>query len=172
MKERTYPNYRIEPLNDSHNRTAFSCGVEALNTYLLRHANQDLERKTAVVFVLTGAGSAAVLGFYTFSSLSLLEVQLPEKLAKKLPSRSPLGVTLLGRMAVSTDLQGTGLGEFLLMNALERAWQASQQVASWAVVVDAKQGVRDFYLRYGFIPLPSQPNRLFLPMKTIGVLFC
>ena len=40
-----------------------------------------------------------------------------------------------------------------------------------AVIVDAKDttGVA-FYLRYGFIPFPDQPLRLFLPMKTVAQL--
>jgi hypothetical protein len=54
---------------------------------------------------------------------------------------------------------------------LERAWLGSQQIASWTVVVDAKMGARDFYLKHDFIPLPTQPDRLFLPMKTIEKLF-
>lgn len=109
-------------------------------------------------------------GFYTLSAHSILAAALPESLAKKLP-RFPLPVTLLGRMAVSEASRGHGLGEFLLMHALERAWLGSQQVASWAVVVDAKQGARDFYLKYDFAPLPSQPGRLVLPMRTIEKLF-
>ena len=52
-----------------------------------------------------------------------------------------------------------------------KAWQASLQVASCAVVIDAKEGARDFYLKYDFQPLPSQSNRLFLPMRTIETLF-
>jgi len=60
-----------------------------------------------------------------------------------------------------------GLGELLLMDALHRSWLASRQVASWAVVVDAKEGAREFYLKYDFIPLVTQPGRLFLPMKSI-----
>jgi hypothetical protein len=59
----------------------------------------------------------------------------------------------------------------LLMNALERSWLGSKQVASWAVVVDAKLGARDFYLKYGFAPLLSQPYRLYLPMASIAKLF-
>jgi hypothetical protein len=49
--------------------------------------------------------------------------------------------------------------------------QASRQVATWAVVVDAKAGARDFYLKHGFLPLPTNPDRLFLPMKTIEKIF-
>ena len=161
--------YQIKPLKSHHDRTGFSCGVPALDTYLQRQARQDLERKLAAVFVLTSDGKR-ISGFYTLSAHSILAADLPEGHAKKLP-RFPLPVTLLGRMGVSQDLQGQRLGEFLLMHALERAWIGSQQVASWAVVVDAKSGARDFYLRYDFVPLPSQPDRLFLPMTTIEKLF-
>jgi GNAT superfamily N-acetyltransferase len=162
----SHSEFRIKPLADSHDRAAFVCGVEALDIYFQRQARQDEERRIAAVFVLTVDGNT-VDGYYTLSSLSIQGAELPEPLAKKLPSRNPIGVTLLGRMAVRKGLRGEGLGELLLMHALERAWLTSQQVASWAVVVDAKEGSREFYLKYEFTPLPSQPSRLFLPMKTI-----
>jgi hypothetical protein len=57
------------------------------------------------------------------------------------------------------------------MDALKRAWRASREVASWAVVVDAKEGVREFYLKYDFVALVTQPNRLFLAMRSIEVVF-
>jgi len=161
--------YRIEPLGTRHDRAAFFCGVPALDIYLQRQARQDMERNLAAVFILTSDGKT-VAGFYTLSAHSIQAAELPEKLAKKLP-RFPLPGTLLGRMAVSQSLHGQSLGEFLLMHALERAWLASQQVASWVVVVDAKAGARDFYLKHDFAPLPSQPDRLVLPMRTIEKLF-
>jgi len=161
--------YRIEPLGSNHDRAAFSCGVAALDTYIQRQARQDLERKLAAVFILT-ADSKTIAGFYTLSAHSVLAADLPDAMAKRLP-RFPLPVTLLARMAVSHSLRGQGLGEFLLMHALERAWLGSRQVASWAVVVDAKMGTRDFYLKYDFTALPLQPDRLLLPMKTIERLF-
>jgi len=161
--------YAVEPLGPRHDRTVFSCGVPALDAYLQRQARQDLERKLAAVFVLTPDGKT-VAGFYTLSAHSILAADLPEKYPAKLP-RFPLPVTLLGRMALSEDLRGRGLGQFLLMHALERAWLGSKQVASWAMVVDAKAGARQFYLKHDFIALPSQPDRLFLPMATIEKLF-
>jgi GNAT superfamily N-acetyltransferase len=77
-------------------------------------------RGIATAFVLISE-SKDVAGFYTLSSLSIPTADLPEKLAKKLPSRNPIGVILLGRMAVHSELKGQGLGEFLLMHPLERA---------------------------------------------------
>ncbi|HEV2276333.1 MAG TPA: GNAT family N-acetyltransferase [Acidobacteriaceae bacterium] len=161
--------YKIEPLGTRHDRAAFSCGVPALDIYLLRQARQDLDRNLAAVFILT-LDSKTVAGFYTLSAHSIQAADLPEKWARKLP-RFPLPVTLLGRMAVSQSLHGQRLGEFLLMDALKRAWLGSSQVASWAIVVDAKEGARDFYLKHDFAPLPSQPDRLILPMRTIERLF-
>jgi len=74
-------------------------------------------------------------------------------------------------MGVHVDVQGKGFGIDLLMDALHQAFQASKTVASSAVVVDAKEGARDFYLKHGFTPMPSSPNRMFLPMKTIEQMF-
>ena len=161
--------YKIEPLGKQHDRAAFSCGIPALDVYLQQRARQDMEHHLAAIFILT-PDSQTVVGFYTLSAHSILAAELPEESTKKLP-RFPLPVTLLGRMAVSRSLQGHRLGEFLLMHALERAWLGSQQVASWAIVVDAKEGARDFYLKHEFIPFPSRPERLFLPMTTIEKLF-
>jgi hypothetical protein len=35
-------------------------------------------------------------------------------------------------------------------------------VSCWAVVMDAKEGARDFYIKYEFTPFATQPSRLFL----------
>jgi len=157
--------YRIEPLAPHHDRAVFSCGAPELDRYLQQQAGQDLKRRLAAVFILTD-DSKTVAGFYTLSAHSILASDLPSDLTRTLP-RFPLPVTLLGRMAVAQSLQGRDLGEFLLFHALDRARIGSRQVASWAVIVDAKAGARDFYLKHDFTPLPTQPDRLFVPMKTI-----
>jgi GNAT superfamily N-acetyltransferase len=140
-----------------------------LDAYLQRQASQDQKRNLAAVFVLTADGKN-IAGFYTLSAHSTLAAELPPEMAKKLP-RFPLPFTLLGRMAVSHSLQGQGWREFLLLHALKRAWLGSRQVASWGVLVDAKAGARDFYLKQNFTPFRRQHNLLFLTMKTIEQMF-
>lgn len=161
--------YRVEPLSPGHDREAFCCGNPALDNYLHQQAGQDQKRKLAAVFVLTSDGRT-VDGFYTLSAQSILATELPPEVAKKLP-RFPIPVTLIGRIAVAQTLQGHGWGESLLLHALERALLTSRQVASWAVVVDAKAGAREFYLKQGFVPFRIHPDRFFLPMKTIEKMF-
>ena len=161
--------YRIEPFGQDHNREGFSCGIEPLDVYIRQQAGQDSKRNLAAIFIMT-ADSKLIAGYYTLSAHSLNVNDLPLDLRKKLP-RIPIPVTLLGRMAISTLLQRQGLGAYMLADALQRTWRGSQQIASWAMVVDTKENARDFYLANGFLALPDAPDRLFLPMKTIGELF-
>lgn len=170
MKRDWDPNYRFEPLGDRHDRAAFSCGNEALDAYFKGDPiRRDVSRRVTNAFVLTPDGKF-VAGFYTLSSLSILSVDLPPSLAKKLPQR-PIGASLIGRMGRDVSLRGKGVGEMLLMDALYKIWQASKLVSCWAVVVDAKEGARDFYLKNEFTPFATHPDRLFLLMKKIDLMF-
>ena len=163
---------RVAPLGKGHDRRGFSCGSEPLDRYLQQQARQDAEKRVAVPFVLVEPPAAEVLGYYTLSASVITADALPAELAKKLPRYLQLPVSLLGRLAVDQTQKGEGLGEFLLMDALHRCLDAAAEIASMAVIVDAKDAAATvFYTRYGFLPLQQQPSRLFLPMKTVADLF-
>jgi hypothetical protein len=52
----------------------------------------------------------------------------------------------------------------LLLDEFKRVLANASEVASAVVAVDAKdERAREFYLRYGFIPLPSHPKPPLLP---------
>ena len=125
----------------------------------------------AVVFVLTPDGKT-IAGFYTLSQYTVELDAVPEEIAKKLPKYPLVPATLVGRLAVSVKYRGQRLGERLLMDALHRCLMGSRQLASAAVIVDAKDDVAvAFYKKYGFLELPQVVNRLLLPMGTIEKLF-
>ena len=159
-----------ETLSDRHERKEFSCDEEVLDNYMRQYAKQDQKRRVAAVFVLP-AEKKLIKGYYTLSSTQIPSDILPEKLLKKLPSHPYQPATLLGRLAVAESYQGKGLGEVLLIDALYRSYNLSEQIGSIAVVVDAlNKKAASFYENYGFIKLAGG-KRLFLPMKTIGKLF-
>jgi predicted GNAT family N-acyltransferase len=165
------PHFYFEPLGNQHDRAAFSCGIPALDNYLKTQARQDCEKKLAAVFILTPDGKS-VSGYYTLSQYSIELDEVPESIAKKLTRQPLVPATLIGRLARTNALEGQRIGERLLMDALYRSLLNSQQVASWAVVVDAKdERAVTFYEHFGFIRLPKVPKRLFLPMKTIEKMF-
>jgi len=168
-----HPSWLVEPLAQRHDRGAFSSGNEALDHYLSEQAGQDAKRRAAAPFVLVAPPDLqGILGYHTLSAFGIDLDELPSDVARKLPAYPVVPATLLGRLAVDHRHTGKGLGEFLLIDALRRALAQSAQIAATAVVVDAidDQAVR-FYEHFGFIPLPSRRNRLFLPMQTIAALF-
>jgi len=163
---------RIELLDrNRHDRTGFDCGVPALNAYLQRQAAQDVEKRAAVVYVAV-IDPPVIAGYYTLSQFSIELTQLPETVANRLARYPVVSSTLLGRLAVSNQLQGQRLGETLLFDALRRSLAQSMHIASAGVVVDAKdEKAKAFYQRYGFSPVLDSDRRLFLPMKTIQRMF-
>lgn len=168
------PKFRFEPLDTKkHNRAAFSCEHESLETYLKERANQDVKKQIAAVYVLTSDGKT-IAGYYTLSQYAIDAGELPPELMQKLrlPKYDKLPATMLGRLARAKERRGQRLGELLLMDAMRRALELSKHIASVAVVVDAlDETARAFYQRYGFIDVPDHPNRLFIPMQTVEQLF-
>jgi ribosomal protein S18 acetylase RimI-like enzyme len=164
-----FQNLVIAPLNPTHDRTGFRCGVEALDNYLKKQAKQDIKRHISRVFVTTKPDNPkVVIGYYTLSTLSIELNQIPEKLARKLP-KHPVPAALIGRLAVNNAAQGQGVGKMLLADAIKRTLAVSDQIAIYAMVVDAiNDNAKRFYEQFGFKRLSDDRPRLFLPLKSIS----
>ena len=159
---------RIQPLSAEHDRSAFSCGMPALDRYLQEQAGQDARRRVAAPFVATTDG-VKVLGFYTLSATSIQLTEVPAALAKKLPRYPRLPATLLGRLATDLSARGVGLGRVLLVDAITRSVRS--EIASFALVLDAKdEAAASFYERESFIRLPGTPIRFVRRMDDLAAL--
>ena len=164
--------FSLELLAPHHNRAAFSCGNEQLDRYLHSVATQDKKKNIAIPYVIFDRDCQNIIGYYTLSMSGIDLEQLPEKIVKKLPKYPIVGVTLIGRLAVSSDYKGSGWGKLLIMDALHRSLAASKATASFAVVVDAidDEAVR-FYQRFDFQPFPDSSTKLFRTMTNIDKTF-
>jgi GNAT superfamily N-acetyltransferase len=148
-----------------HDRQGLECGVPALDEYLHRFAEQHRRRGISSVFVLTdSAQPERILGYYTLSAAEVDGLRLSEAERKKLP-RYPVPCFRMGRLACRSDQQGRGLGKVLLGCAVDRCLKARQQVAAYALVVDAKDdAAKAFYLHFGFKALLDAKLTLYLPL--------
>lgn len=170
MTSRRRPSVRVEPLDDRHDRSAFSSGVEPLDRYFKTQAGQDVRKRVASCFVLIGETEHVPIGFYTLAATSIMLADLPAALAKRLPRYPLIPATLMGRLAVDAAHRRTGLGELLLFDAFSRALRSD--IATFAFVVDAKDDVAAaFYASYGLLPLTSAGRRMFIPMVEVAKLF-
>jgi GNAT superfamily N-acetyltransferase len=161
---------RISALDKSVESVGFRCGQSAPDDYIARYAAQDIRRNVARVFVATTpvAEPQRLAGFFSLSAGSVNCADLPPLLAKKLP-RYPVPVARIGRLAVSLDFQGQGLGAVLLADACQKVVLASATLAVEGIVVDAKDGAAaSFYQRFDFLPLPGSVGCWLLPAAAFG----
>jgi GNAT superfamily N-acetyltransferase len=160
--------WRGEALARHHDRASFDCGVPALNEYLQRYARQNHDSGGAKTFVAVArAAPTIVLGYYAISPGSISFTKAPAAITRKL-GRYEVPVFRLGRLAVSLDAQGRGLGGDLLLAAGERALAVAQQVGGVAIAIDAKdERAAAWYERFGALQLLDDPLKLVLPLDTI-----
>jgi len=161
--------WSIAILSGAHDRSGFDCGIETLNHYLRRQAGQDVKRRACAVYVASAAGSDHISGYYTINASSAHFHELPEEVARKLPRYPDVSAFLIGRLAVSREAQGAGLGGILLMDALMRCLHLSDEVGASLVLVDAKDDrAAGFYRHHHFQDLDGR--RLFLPLSVVAKL--
>jgi GNAT superfamily N-acetyltransferase len=154
----------IQALTGSHDRRGFDCGRAELNDWLVRVARQHQDKGLSKSFVAVQEWAPAViLGYYALTLTEVDTSALPERYAKRLPRIIP-GVRL-GRLAVCRLHQGKGLGELMLVNAIERVQAIRAHAGAVGLFIDAidEQAV-GFYTRYGAVPFLDAPLKLFLPV--------
>ena len=157
--------FRIEKIAPHHAVEGFDCGNEALNRYLIRFALADQRASTAQTYL--GLADSLVIGFHTLVVGEVAFDDAPERLGKGL-ARHPIPIMLLARLAVSRDWQGRGLGAGLLKDAMRRTAQAADIAGIRAFAVHAKDDAAvSFYLRFDFLPSPTDPLHLFLLLKDL-----
>jgi hypothetical protein len=163
------PSLIVEPLSSHHDRAGFACGNAMLDDFIRTKARKEQELGFSAVFIaVEEPKSPAVLGYYSLSSHSIMVQGIPPEIRKKFPRYPAVPTTLLGRLARCLQFRGQRVGEFLLLDALNRALQSSEHVGSYAVVVDAiDSGAVSFYLKYGFLPTEERPDRMYLPIASI-----
>lgn len=162
------PQFRVEILDPAvHRRKEFSCESPELTEFLRTRARKEAKSRTSACFVLVPvADPGQIAGYYTLSATSIELEKLPVELTKKLPRYPRLPATLLGRLARALAFKGQGIGDLLMVDALNRSYENSSVIGSVAVVVDPKDApAAKFYGPFGFQPLDGQ--KMFLPMKAV-----
>jgi GNAT superfamily N-acetyltransferase len=152
----------IQPLTGRHDRGAFESASAPLDLWLRQTAQQHQTKGISRTFVAVADDAPSrILGFYALTVCEVIAAELPQDLARKLPRRVP-GIRLR-RLAVDRSVQGQGLGEMLLVNAINRAKLVLDHVGVHALFVDAKDDeAAGFYRKYGLRALPSDPRTLVL----------
>jgi GNAT superfamily N-acetyltransferase len=156
------------PLTPEHDLSAFDCGEPALNDWLKHRALKNESRFSRTYVVCEGA---RVVGYFCVLAGSVERTAAPSKIRRNAPDTIP--ISLIGRLAVSRDHAGKGLGADMLADALRRIAVASQSIGIGAVLVHAKdEAAKRFYLKCAeFLEYPAESRMLFLPIETVTAAF-
>jgi GNAT superfamily N-acetyltransferase len=163
------PEFIIEGLTKTHDLSSFDCGTTSLTEWLQRFAWQNQQADAAKVYVAHRRDDV-VAGYHTLTASSVRRDDAPARVAKGLANH-PIGVALLGRLAVDRRQKGKGLGRALLLDALMRTAQAAETIGIRALLVHAiDEDAKRFYLHFNFEPAPVDPMHLVLLMKDLRAL--
>jgi len=163
--------YQIEVLDVAkHRRMEFQCESPELTEFLKTRARKEMLARASACFVLVPLNDPGkIAGFYTLSATTILLSAIPSELAKPFPRYPTLPATLLGRLARDLSFRGSGLGDYLITDALRKAIQNTVVIGSVAVVTDPKdEKAASFYTQYGFRTCGGTWRRLMLPMTEIA----
>ena len=156
------------PLTAEHDLSGFDCGEAVLNDWLRHRALKNESRFSRTYVACEGN---RVVAYFCISAGAVERAAAPGKVRRNAPDTIP--VSVIGRLAVSRDQAGKGLGADILSDALRRIAVASQSIGIGAVLVHAKdEAAKRFYIRCAeFIEYPEDSRTLFLPIETVVAAF-
>lgn len=160
------PEFESRRLSDDDALDGFTCGAPELDAWLVQQALRAQRAGTARTTVWRRKTDREMAGYF---SICPTEVHREDA---GLTRRWTGGTSVvpgfkLARSAVARSVQGHGLGEQLLLDALETIADASARVGGRVVVVDPlDERATSFYRRYGFVSIGAS-TRMYLLVQDI-----
>jgi len=133
---------------------------------------QKAMRASTMVAVLP-TDPTRILGYFTLAAIKIIDTEMPNDLVRLFGIRhltAGAPAVLLAQLGVDQHARPTGLGTFLLQQALRQAVTGAAQVGGVALIVDAvNERIAAWYTKRApdFRPLTPDGLRLILPMRTL-----
>lgn len=143
----------------------FDCGTEVLNEFLSRYSFKNDILGIGKTFVAFNKNED-VIGYFTLAAAQVLFEEIPDNYRAKLP-RYPIPALRIARLAVGKNLQGKGIGKWLLTQAFIKIIHVAEITGLYFIIVDAKETSKSFYEHYGFIKFNDKEFSYFLTVDTV-----
>ncbi len=143
----------------------FDCGIEVLNEFLFRYSLKNDTLGIGKTFVAFDEKDE-VVGYFTLATAQVVYENIPDEYRGKLP-KYPIPSLRIARLAVDKDLQGKGIGKWLLTQAFIKILHVAEITGLYFIIVDAKETSKSFYEHYGFINFNDKEFSYFLPVETV-----
>jgi len=146
------------PVDVEDDLAGFDCGTAVLDEWLVARALHNEKNGDSRTYVSIDEDSGAVVGYYSLAAWNIAHQEIGGGWLRR-NAPDPVSVILLGRLAVSIDAQGLGLGCDLLSDALRIARTASQMLGARALVAEAlDDDAARFYAHQGLWRSSVRPD--------------
>ncbi|MEV4828848.1 hypothetical protein AB0K25_11045 [Micromonospora sp. NPDC049257] len=151
-------------LKDQHQLACFDCGEPSLNIWLAEQARRAQRAGTSRTYVWTPEGSDDAVAYY---SIAPTQVERAGLTGGQAGGFSVVPAYLLTRFALDRSIQGQGLSDDLLLDAVEVIIRATSVAGGRLIVVDAiNSRVAAYYQQRGFQPIKGDALRLVMKVET------
>lgn len=152
----------IQPKSQLKN---FNCEIEELNVFLSRYAIKNDELGIGKTFVALDSYKK-ISGYFTLATAQVTYQEIPNDYRGRLP-KYPIPALRIARLAVNKEIQGQGVGSWLLKQAFMKALQVADVTGLYFIIVDAKENSKSFYEQYGFQKFNDVNLSYFILIDTI-----
>ena len=156
-----------------HDRSAFSCGHAPIDNFLKISLSSQIKSNLISAWVATLEADSAVLGFYTLGAFAVRQ-DIGPKIWRRLRI-SDVPAIFIRALAVRNDMQGTGYGTALMIDAMKRCLGISEQMGAAAIILDVLEDEAferrwQFYAELGFRSLNDHenPKRVYIQMADVS----
>lgn len=149
------------PIEATDNTTEFDSGEESLDRFLADRALTNHLAGLGRCYVCVDADTDKIIGYYTLSAVAVEHADLPGKVRRNAPN--PVPAVLMGRLAIDVKAQGSGLGRFLVRDAILSTLAAADRIGVRILFVHAlHEQAASFYEKLGFRRSPTDQLHLYL----------
>ncbi len=156
--------YQIRRLGKDEVVSAFDCGDDDLNDFLLNESVRYQRARLAVTYVIEVKGAERVAGFFSLAndrvSISDFESKtefnrfrkkrfVNEKRLKSYPAAK------ICRLGIDSSAKGQSLGTFIL-DFIKSYFVVDNKTGCRFITVDAYTDALPFYIKNGFLPLSAE----------------
>jgi GNAT superfamily N-acetyltransferase len=157
----------IEPLDQNHDRGAFSCAsTPKIQNYCRNNAKRDHDLYKVRVYVAVAPGTKKVLGYYSLVLKSLVPSDVSQTAQDKFERVASVPAIYLAMIGVTDECAGGGIGKRLMAHAIRKALEISELAGAFALALDAfDEEVAALYSVVGFEFFTAGKLQMFLPLS-------
>lgn len=132
--------YHYEKLNQHHDLSKFSCGVEDLDEFLKEDALKQQEQNLNVTYL--AIHESEIIGYVSILADKIECKQIDNTIESKYKNYPAIKI---GRLAVNEKYKGLGIGNEILASICELIKEISEEIGVSFITVDAYFNARAFY---------------------------